>query len=198
MFINNALYFVMKNKTIIVGACGSGTSHLALQMALKNTGTTMIVNGILRKEKYETEFPVLESFEEKNGSTSFRVNKNGKYYLSELVRVKHQNLTQFAKSVILGCDYGDLKEEKEALVVYDDGIWSVEEDKLQTLWQLSHTKCGIIIVTQNLSDFFGIKNNQLTNDMLSDVKKHWNLIYCKKPGETGKIKKLEDVSKSCF
>ena len=56
-----------------------------------------------------------------------------------------------------------------------------------TLWQLSHTDCGIIITADSICDILRINENELTEKMIKDISKYWDivkLVNLKKVGDT--------------
>ena len=94
----------------------------------------------------------------------------GKYYL----RTTSGNPSlEFVDALIHGCDYGYIGDDENATVLYDDGAWSNSDNNVVTFWQLSHTKCGIIITANTLCEVLKLKENELTEAMIEDVKKYW-------------------------
>lgn len=174
----------MKNKTIILGKPGSGKSYTAVEKALKNKGTTLIVNTCCGKDHYERDFPQLRVFDEKDAKISFPIRDNGKYYIP----YANESTIGFANALIFGCDYGKLQDDKHAAVIFDDGSWLHQKEKMLTFWQLTHVKCGIIIVCDQLSDVFGLcSNHNLSKDMLADISKFWNILHCNMPKEKAQL-----------
>ena len=170
----------MKNKTIILGKPGSGKSYTAVEKALKNKGTTLIVNACCGKSYYERDFPQLRAYEEKESNVSFSIKNNEKYYIPHA----NESTVGFANALIFGCGYGKLQDDKHATVLFDDGSWLYQKDKILTFWQLTHVKCGIVIVCNQLSDVFGLcSDRDLSKDMLGDISKYWNILQCNMPKE---------------
>lgn len=169
----------MKNKTIYIGPSGSGKSYKALSKTVKNKGTTVIVNYAAQKSTYEKAFPELQTFEEKDGRYNFAVKQGGKYYSHNLLSHKHAKHTaEFAKALITGCDYGNLKEDENAMVLFDDGSWDRIPDKLLTLWQLSHVNCGISITVDSINDLLDLRDSDFNKQMIEDIEKGWYIVYC--------------------
>ena len=162
------------NKKIYIGMTGSGKSFEALRCAIKNKGTTIIVNGCVEKYRYEASFPELEAYEQKDGRYNFKVEKNGKYFLSN-TKDLDTSYVDFAKCLIKGCDYGKLKDDSKSLVVFDDMSWAKMENKLLTLWQFAHVDCGVIITAESIEELLGIKESEITNDMIKDLSRYYSL-----------------------
>lgn len=159
-----------KNKTIILGKSGTGKSYLTLQMILKNEGTSIIANGAVDKKYYEKDFPALKDWELKE--QCFPVNRNGKYYFT----VQRKSDAEFLDALIAGCDYGMLKNDKAATVLFDDDAWVIGENDAVSLWKLSHVKCSIIITATELSDVLRIRNCDITEEMIQDIMRYWKIM----------------------
>lgn len=164
-----------KNKTIIIGKSGTGKSYMALDLALKKTGTTIICNGCVDKSYYEENFPKLKEYENKDGAYAFNPKRNGKYYICTN-GCKSGDGFLFLDALIHGCDYGHFENDKNATFVYDDGAWVTDNNNLLTLWQLSHTDCGIIITADSICDILKIRENELTEEMTKDISKYWDIV----------------------
>lgn len=162
-----------KNKTIIIGKSGTGKSSLALKLGLQKKGTTIICNGCVDKSYYEKNFPCLKEYENKDGSYNFVAKKGKKYYICAK---DCKSATGFINALIHGCDYGKLGNDKSATVIYDDEAWVASENNLLTLWQLSHTDCGIIITADSICDVLKINETELTEKMMKDISKYWNIV----------------------
>lgn len=172
-----------KNKTIIIGKSGTGKSNMALDLALKKKGTTIICNDCVDKSYYEENFPKLKEYQSKDGAYTFTPKRNGKYYICTN---GCKSGADFLDALIHGCDYGHFENDKNATFVYDDNAWSAANNNLLTLWQLSHTDCGIIITADSICDILKINENELTEEMIKDISKYWdvvNLVNMKKDGE---------------
>ena len=172
----------MKNKTIYMGPSGSGKSYKALE-ELNNKGTTIILNSSTTKKTYEEDFPPLKTFTEKDCRYPFKITPNGTYFIKNLVGTEQTKYaSEFVNALIQGCDYGTLKDDPNARVLFDDGSWERLPDRLLTLWQLSHVECGISITIQSIEDLLNIGhsdfNEDMLEDMLEDIKKYWNIVYC--------------------
>lgn len=166
----------MKNKTIIMGQSGSGKSYHAMEQAIKNKGTTIIVNGSCGKDRYKNDFPKLEDFISKDSNRSFTLENGKKYFIEYNSDINYS--VPFVDALILGCDFGMIQNDKNAMVVFDDGSWHNQSNKLLKLWQYSHVKCGIIIVVDNFANLFDINEENLTDKMKNDILKYWNIIHC--------------------
>ena len=74
----------MARKIIIIGNSGTGKSYKALNMAIKNRGTTIIANGIYGAKNHidyiEGTFPELKKFQKKDATRCFCAQKGEKYY----------------------------------------------------------------------------------------------------------------------
>ena len=162
-----------KNKIIIIGKSGTGKSQLALELGLKKLGTTIICNGSVDKSYYEKMFQNLKEFENKDGSYTFTPEKNRKYY----IRTDNcKSAIGFVNALIRGCDYETLGTDKKATIIYDDNAWGDSENNMLTLWQLSHTDCKIIITAESLCDVLKIDESELTEEMIKDVSKYWDIV----------------------
>ena len=146
-----------KNKIIIIGEYGSGKSYQALNLMSDKKGTCIICNGSTSISTYKANFPTLGDYAEKSNGQCFPVEQGGK----------------FVDALIHGCDYGYIGDDENATVLYDDGAWSSSDNNVVTFWQLSHTKCGIIITANTLCDVLKLKETELTEEMIEDVKKYW-------------------------
>lgn len=166
----------MKNKKIIIGKNGSGKSYTALLLALQNKHTTIIGNGVTGISRYIDDFSELSDFTEKIYNPVFSIQKDSKYFIN--CAKNSADGVKFINSIIFGCDYGTLKNDKDALIVYDDGLWDCQENHLLTLWKLSHVKCEIIIVVNSLSDLLHIPEKEITEQMKADIQKRWSIIRC--------------------
>lgn len=173
-----------KNKTIIIGKSGTGKSFMALKLGLKKKGTTIICNACVDKSYYEENFPNLKEYENKDGNYNFVTEKGGKYYICAK---DCKSSTGFVNALIHGCDYGKLGNDKKATIIYDDNAWVASENNLLTLWQLSHTDCEIIITADSICDILKINETQLTEKMMKDISKYWDiveLVKLEKAGDT--------------
>lgn len=173
-----------KNKTIIIGKNGVGKSYMALDRALKKKGISIICNGSVDKSYYEENFPKLKEYENKDGHYNYVIESDGKYYI---YTEKCKPGTEFLNALIHGCDYGKLGNNKKATIVYDDNAWVASDNNLLTLWQLSHTDCGIIITANSICDILKINENELTEKMIKDISKYWDiieLVNLEKAGDT--------------
>lgn len=162
-----------KNKTIIIGKSGTGKSYMALDLALKKKGTSIICNGCVDKSYYEENFPKLKEYENKDGAYTFVPKRNGKYYI---FTNGCKSGAGFLDALIHGCDYGHFENDKNATFVYDDNAWVTANNNLLTLWQLSHTDCGIIITADSICDILKLNENELTEEMIKDISKYWDIL----------------------
>lgn len=172
-----------KNKTIIIGKSGTGKSNMALDLALKKRGTTIICNGSVTKSYYEENFPKLKEYENKDSHYNFIPKRSGKYYICTN---DCNSGAEFLNALIHGCDYGHFENDKNATFVYDDNAWINAGNNMLTLWQLSHTDCGIIITADSICDILRINENELTEKMIKDISKYWDivkLVNLKKAGD---------------
>lgn len=159
-----------KNKIIIIGEYGSGKSYKALNLMSDKKGTCIICNGSVSISTYKANFPTLGDYAEESNGQCFPVEQGGKYYL----RTTSGNPSlKFVDALIHGCDYGYIGDDENATVLYDDGAWSSSDNNVVTFWQLSHAKCGIIITANTLCDVLKLKETELTEEMIEDVKKYW-------------------------
>lgn len=168
----------MKNKKIIIGKNGSGKTYTALLYALKNNNTVVIGNYFEKLIQYISDFPKLSDYLEVDYNSSFPIRKNSKYYINGFKYSSRIEIVDFLNSIIFGCDYGTLKNDKDALIVYDGDLWNCQENHLLTLWKLSHVKCEIIIVVNSLSDLLHIPEKEITEQMKADIRKRWSIIRC--------------------
>ena len=96
--------------------------------------------------------------------------QGGKYYL----RTTSGNPSlEFVDALIHGCDYGYIGDDENATVLYDDGAWSNSDNNVVTFWQLSHTKMRNYHHSQYVVRGVKLKENELTEAMIEDVKKYW-------------------------
>ena len=98
-----------KNKTIIIGKSGTGKSNMALDLALKKRGTTIICNGSVTKSYYEENFPKLKEYENKDSHYNFVPKRSGKYYICTN---DCNSGAEFLNALIHGCDYGHFENDK--------------------------------------------------------------------------------------
>lgn len=171
--IPKAIVKSKKNKIIIIGKSGTGKSYMALDIALKKKGMTIICNGCVDKSYYEENFPKLKEYENKDAAYTFTSERNGKYYICTN---EYKPGVGFLNALIHGCDYGHFGKDKNTTFVYDDNAWAAVNNKLLTLWQLSHTDCGIIITADSVCDILQISENELTKEIIKDISKYWNII----------------------
>ena len=164
-----------KNKIIIIGKSGAGKSYMALKFALKKKGTSIICNGCVDKSRYEENFPELKEYENKDNHHNFVAERDGKYYIRTGLRRPNSSVG-FLNALIYGCDYGKLGNDKEATIIYDDNAWVAGDNNLLTLWQFSHTDCRIIITANSICDILKIRENELTEEMIKDISKYWDII----------------------
>lgn len=164
----------MKRKIVFLNGHRDGTSYEVISKAISNKGTTIICNGCTGIESYKETFPALRSFTVKDGQRPFSVEKNSKYFIAGSID-NPKDLSynpEFLTSLIFGCDYGCIGNDKKALVIFDDGSWNGIRNKMKTFWKLTHSKCQIIIVVQYLEDILDIA---LDKDMRKDILKYWNI-----------------------
>lgn len=166
----------MKNKKIIIGKSGSGKSYTALLLALQNKHTTIIGNGVTGISRYIDDFSELSDFTEKIYNPVFSIQKDSKYFIN--CAKNSADGVKFINSIIFGCDYGVLKNDKDAAIVYDDGLWNYQENQLLALWKLSHTRCKIIITVDSWEELLHIPEKEITSKMKSDILKKWSIIEC--------------------
>lgn len=146
-------------------------------MAVKNTGTTIICNGCTGIDSYNKTFPALNQFKTENSFCCFDVEKNDKYFIQS-DHFSYENLEQdFLIALIKGCSYGHIGDDPQAMAIFDDNSWNSVKGKFSNFWELSHTKCQIIITCQDLSDLLNVA---LDHKMKKDISKYWNIIYCEK------------------
>lgn len=164
-----------KNKIIIIGKSGTGKSYMALEFALllKENGTSIICNGCVDKSRYEENFPELKEYENKDRHHNFVAERDGKYYICT---EKSKSIVEFLNALIYGCDYEKLGNDEKATIIYDDDAWKASDNNLLTLWRLSHTDCGIIITADSICDILKISENELTEEMIKDISKYWDII----------------------
>lgn len=164
-----------KNKYIIVGKSGSGKSYKALNMAIKNTGTTIICNGFCALSDYSNDFPALKKFIKKDGRYSYTIEENAKYFIESFSGpITIGQSAQFVLNLIRGCDYGCIGNDESSMAVFDDGSWNYITNRVSALWELSHMDCKIIITCQCIEDLL---NMPLTEFMKNDISQYWNIIY---------------------
>lgn len=171
--INKFMKKLKKNKTIIIGKRGTGKSYMALDLALKRKGTSIICNGCVDKSYYEESFPKLKEYESKDGTYPFIPKQNEKYFICA---DGCKSGTEFLDALIHGCEYGHFAKDKNATFVYDDNAWVTANNNLLTLWKLSHTDCGIIITADSICDILKIKETEVTEEMIKDIAYYWNIV----------------------
>ena len=162
-----------KNKTIIIGGYGTGKSCMALDLVLKTKGTSIICNGWGDKSYYEKNFPFLKEYESKDGSRNFVAEKGKKYFICAK---DCRAACDAVDALIYGCDYGELRNDKKSIVVFDDGAWERSENEFLDLWRLSHVDCGVIITANTIYDILKLNRIKVTEKMMKDISKHWNII----------------------
>lgn len=143
------------NKTIIIGESGSGKSSRVIEMALENKGTTIITNGCTKRSAHEDFYPELKDFILKDCSRPFKV-ETGKKYFVETDEPLDKNCVKLADSVIFGSSWGDLSNDENAMVIFDDGAWECQDDKLFTLECFKQVKCQIVITVQDWDSILGL------------------------------------------
>lgn len=165
----------MKKKIIIVGKSGAGKSYKVLNMAIKNKGTTVVCNGVTSIESYKDAFPSLNSFITKDSQHSFSIENNNKYFIEGTFDIanNHHSPT-FLSSIILGCDYGYIGNDKKTMAIFDDESWNGIKNKVETFWKLSHSKCQIVITCQDLESLLDIN---LDDNMKNDILKYWEIYH---------------------
>ena len=186
--INKVMVKLKKNKTIIIGKSGTGKSNMSLDLALKKRGTTIICNGSVTKSYYEENFPKLKEYENKDSHYNFVPKRSGKYYICTN---DCNSGAEFLNALIHGCDYGHFENDKNATFVYDDNAWINAGNNMLTLWQLSHTDCGIIITADSICDILRINENELTEKMIKDISKYWDIVKLVKLKKAGDARCLD-------
>lgn len=152
-----------KNHTIIIGRSGTGKSTIALNMANRNRGTTVVVGNSLDfyppldAKIGAKKIPNLltdSNFIKKSPYTSFTVVPGSKFFIDTYVYPCdcRYYATSFVNAIINGCDYGNLSSDKNAMIVMDScwtGIvpdnYHYNENPLLRLWQYEHAKCKIVL-----------------------------------------------------
>ena len=124
-------------------------------MALNNKGTTIIVNGCTKRSAYEDFYPELKEFVLKNCNYHFNV-EDGKKYFTETDKLFNKNCVTLANSVIFGSTWGDLSNDENAMVVFDDGAWECQDNKLFILECFKQVKCQIVITVQDWDSILGL------------------------------------------
>ena len=148
-------------------------------MAINNKGTTVICNGVASIASYKDAFPSLNLFITKDNQHCFSIENNNKYFIEGTFDVANNHYgPTFLSSIILGCDYGYIGNDKKAMAIFDDGSWDGIKNKVETFWKLSHSKCQIVITCQDLESLLDIN---LDDNMKNDILKYWDIYHILKP-----------------
>ena len=189
------------SKTIIIGSSGCGKSCKALEMAIKNKGTTIIVNGCATLSDYIkdlvewkklTQFSPLRSFIPQNDkkNASFAIQNGKKYFIENIrgVRPHGADYIRFVNGLLLDSrdNIANLRNDKEAMVIFDDDAWLFENNEMPTilkksvddnimlrLKQFAQVDCQIVITAQSWEDLLQVI--EVTEQMKEDVRKMWNV-----------------------
>lgn len=149
-----------KNKTIIIGESGSGKSYKAIKMAIENKGTTIITSGCTKRSIYEDFYPELKDFVLKECCVPFKIEDGKKYFIESDKTLNKDALSKecvtLANSVIFGSSWGDLSNDENAMVIFDDGAWDCRDDRLFLLECFNQIKCQIVITVQDWDSILGL------------------------------------------
>ena len=83
----------------------------------------------------------------------------------------------------LHSEYNILRNDKKAMIVYDDNSWNYqgEKDRIELLKKLSQIKCQVVITVDCWDDLIGKNTRTMDVDDLEAIKKNienwgWKLI----------------------
>ena len=165
-------------KTIYIGPTGSGKSYKAINQAINNEGTTILVNGCVDKSYYQKAFPAIRKFNTLNvlnSRRSININNGNKYYIYNDYLDNDKNYLNIAKSIALNL----VEDEENALVLFDDNSWNDFRGEKETVFEkLTQNACGISIVVQHPCELFDEWDEAKVSEKLSSISKKWNIVYC--------------------
>lgn len=171
---------IMDNHIIITGKTGSGKSFMALEIATKHEGTTLILNDCAEKKNYETTFPALKAFEQIRMKKQVCIKTGGKYFISRKPLWEGNQEPMLENAIIFDEEYEVLRNDQNALVAFDDGIWYFVKDKKAALDQLAKTKCKVVIVVQCMSELTGDPGMEIPAEKTEALKENWKIYACEK------------------
>lgn len=189
MFKFSQLFSKQKDdKIIIMGKSGSGKSFMAMQLAVNNKGTTILANGceIAYKSYMEsTYYPSIKDFVKETYYCLFTIKKGEKYFVEETRPAVCRNV-ELINTMALHSDYNILRNDKKAMIVYDDNSWNYqgEKDRIELLKKLSQIKCQVVITVDCWDDLIGKNTRTMDVDDLEAIKKNienwgWKTIQLK-------------------
>lgn len=176
MFKLNQLFSKQKDdKMIIMGKSGSGKSSMAMQLAVDNKGTTLLANGSPLAYKYymeSTYYPSIKGFIKENYDRLFTIKKGEKYFVEETRPDIYRNM-ELINTMALRSDYNILKNDKKAMIVYDDNSWHYQKvkDRIKLLQKLSQIKCQVVITVSCWDDLIGKNTRTVDVGELESIKK---------------------------
>ena len=176
MFKFSQLFLKQKGeKIIIIGKSGSGKSSMAMQLAVDNKGTTLLANGneIAYKAYVEsTYYPSIKDFIKENYDRLFTIKKGEKYFIEETRPAACRSM-ELINTMAFRSDYDVLRNDKCAMIVYDDNSWNyqAEKDRIKLLQKLSQIKCQIVITVSCWDDLIGKNTRVMDADDFEAIKK---------------------------
>lgn len=161
-------------KMIIIGKTNTGKSTSARSYAELSEKTVFYLCGIPMSFHNYEDFYMFNghNYEIRDNSAPFSVKEGQKYFIYP--KVNYEYIFKNAAECI-GYGIGDLNADlKTLLLIYDDGAWRHQENKLVAFWNLSHSENDIIITLQDETELF---DGELTPEVKKDIQKNWEIIY---------------------
>ena len=119
------------------------------------------------------------------GRMSLTIKKGEKYFVEETRPAVCRNV-ELINTMALHSDYNILRNDKKAMIVYDDNSWNYqgEKDRIELLKKLSQIKCQVVITVDCWDDLIGKNTRTMDVDDLEAIKKNienwgWKAIQLK-------------------
>lgn len=168
-----------KIRKILIGLCRTGKSRYCIEQAVKYEGTVIYFDGVyIEPDEVNNYFDYyqLDKFKIRNNERAFILEEGKKWFILPSKNNKY-DLFSAATSFVYSChETGtELVPYTDRLLIYDDGAWLLQENKYESILELTTSDCDVIITVQREEDLFGTKLSQLLKDTLK--KDNWEIIY---------------------
>lgn len=160
-------------KKIIIGKTGTGKSKMCFDIANKYKGTVAYLSNVCIAEKHYEKFGVLKDYEVHKLTKSIFMENFKKYFI--IPAKESSSLNSLVP--ILGLDLKNDFTQKltsNILLIIDDGLWGVCDNKALLLWKLSHSNTDILVTVSDWEEL--LNDSEISEKMKKDIRQKWKVI----------------------